>query len=168
MTRKRKPYGVRRIGPEKAERLIRLFKKLGYEEHSKRRMRGKGSHVVLRHPETKKRIVIPVHAGKDVHPELIHGFLKQAGLRRKDYFELLDSIRRGKAAITPGLPSPGVMRRIQPALRPVLFVKADPGWILGAAYGHGVFAAGVEAAAGGGLRGRWRVALQEDAAILPR
>lgn len=92
MTRKRKPYGVRRIGREKAERLIKLFGRLGYVKHSQRRMRGKGSHVVLRHPETKKRIVIPVHPGKEVHPELIQGFLKEAGLERKDYFDLLDSI----------------------------------------------------------------------------
>jgi predicted RNA binding protein YcfA (HicA-like mRNA interferase family) len=92
MPHKRKPYGTRRITPEKAETLIKLFKKLGYEEHSQRRMRGKGSHVVLRHTEIKKRIVIPMHPGKDVHPELIHGFLKEAGLTRKEYFELLDMV----------------------------------------------------------------------------
>ncbi len=92
MTRKRKPYGARKISPEKAERLIKLFNKLGYLEHYQRRMRGKGSHVVLRHPETKKRIVIPVHPGKEVHTDLIRGFLKEASLTRKDYFELLDSI----------------------------------------------------------------------------
>jgi predicted RNA binding protein YcfA (HicA-like mRNA interferase family) len=92
MTRRRKAGGFGRIGPEKAETLIRLFKKLGYEQHYQRRMRGKGSHVVLRHPETKKRVVIPVHPGRDVHPELIRSFLKEAGLTRIEYLELLDSI----------------------------------------------------------------------------
>ena len=92
MPRKRKPFGARKISPEKAERMIKLFSKLGYEEHSQRKMRGKGSHVVLRHPETRKRIVIPVHPGKEIHPELILGFLREAGLSRKNYFELLDSI----------------------------------------------------------------------------
>jgi predicted RNA binding protein YcfA (HicA-like mRNA interferase family) len=92
MTRKRKPHGAMRIGPEKAETLIKLFIKLGYEKHSHRKMRGKGSHLVLRHPVTKKRIVIPLHPGKDVHPELILGFIKEAGISRKEYFELLDSL----------------------------------------------------------------------------
>ena len=39
--------------------------------------------------DKKTRIVIPVHAGKDVKPGLIRAIIKEAGLSRDDFFKLL-------------------------------------------------------------------------------
>jgi predicted RNA binding protein YcfA (HicA-like mRNA interferase family) len=39
--------------------------------------------------DRKTRIVIPVHPGKDVKPGLIRTIIKEAGLSRDDFFNLL-------------------------------------------------------------------------------
>jgi predicted RNA binding protein YcfA (HicA-like mRNA interferase family) len=35
------------------------------------------------------RVVIPLHPGKDVKPGLIRAIIKEAGLKREDFFKLL-------------------------------------------------------------------------------
>ena len=35
------------------------------------------------------RVVIPVHPGKDVKPSLIRVIIKEAGLKREEFFKLL-------------------------------------------------------------------------------
>lgn len=35
------------------------------------------------------RVVIPVHPGKDVKPSLVRAIIKEAGLKREDFFKLL-------------------------------------------------------------------------------
>lgn len=35
------------------------------------------------------RVVIPVHPGKDVKPGLVRAIIKEAGLKREDFFKLL-------------------------------------------------------------------------------
>ncbi|MDG6223014.1 MAG: type II toxin-antitoxin system HicA family toxin [Candidatus Bathyarchaeota archaeon] len=40
--------------------------------------------------DRKTRIVIPVHPGKDIKPQLIRAIIKEAGLSRIDFFKLLN------------------------------------------------------------------------------
>jgi len=35
------------------------------------------------------RIVVPVHLGKDIKPGLIRAIIKEAGLKREEFFKLL-------------------------------------------------------------------------------
>jgi len=42
--------------------------------------------------ERETRIVVPFHPGKDVKPGLIRAIIKEAGLSRKDFIELLKEI----------------------------------------------------------------------------
>jgi len=35
------------------------------------------------------RIVVPVHPGKDIKPGLIRAIIKEAGLKREEFFKLL-------------------------------------------------------------------------------
>jgi predicted RNA binding protein YcfA (HicA-like mRNA interferase family) len=45
-----------------------------------------GSHFVFRHPETGRRVIIPVHH-KELPPGTLLSILKQAGLSRDDLAE---------------------------------------------------------------------------------
>ncbi len=84
MVRRKKPHGGRKIAPEKAERLIAVFRKVGYEV-----IRQRGSHLIMAHPDRNLTLAIPVHRGRMVQPEIIRELLKNAELSRKEYFDLL-------------------------------------------------------------------------------
>ena len=50
-------------------------------------MRQQGSHLTLRHPETRRSTTVPIHRG-DVKPRLVELIIKQAGLTREDFLPL--------------------------------------------------------------------------------
>jgi len=83
MIRKKKPSGGKKLSTEKPARLIKLFQKKGWGID-----RQTGSHVVMVHDENPMLLVIPVHSN-EIQPELIQSLLKQAGISREEYFELL-------------------------------------------------------------------------------
>ncbi len=64
--------------------VIKALKRAGFEER-----RTTGSHVILRHPITKKIIPVPVHSGKDIKRGLLFGIIRQAGLTLDDFKTLL-------------------------------------------------------------------------------
>ncbi len=64
--------------------IIRLLERNGFGI-----IRQKGSHIIMM-DEKGRRIVIPVHPGKDVKPGLIRAIIKEAGLGREDFFKLLE------------------------------------------------------------------------------
>jgi predicted RNA binding protein YcfA (HicA-like mRNA interferase family) len=72
-----------KIKPLPSRRIIKVIEKTGF-----RIVRQKGSHVIMMN-EKGVRIVIPVHPGKDVKPGLVRAIIKEAGLRREDFFKLL-------------------------------------------------------------------------------
>ncbi len=72
-----------RITPIDPYRLIKILAKIGFKP-----IRQKGSHIILM-SEQRIRIVIPVHPGKKIKPSLIRVIIKEAGLMRDEYFELL-------------------------------------------------------------------------------
>lgn len=59
--------------------LLRFLKSKGFIEKRQR-----GSHLVLQHPATKYRAVIPIHPG-DLPKGLLHRILKDAGLTLEEF-----------------------------------------------------------------------------------
>ncbi len=66
------------------DEVVRALKRAGFVVDRQR-----GSHVVLIHPQTRKRVVVPVHAGKIVKPGTLSGILDDAGLSSEDLAQLL-------------------------------------------------------------------------------
>ena len=64
-------------------KLVRVLKCLGFElDHST------GSHFIFYNPKTKKRAVVPYHT-KDLPKGTIVSILKEAGISRKEFEDLL-------------------------------------------------------------------------------
>jgi len=63
---------------------VRALKRAGFVVDRQR-----GSHVILVHAQNRKRIVIPVHAGKIVKPGTLSGILDDAGLSTEEFIALL-------------------------------------------------------------------------------
>ncbi|MGB9914696.1 MAG: type II toxin-antitoxin system HicA family toxin [Candidatus Bathyarchaeales archaeon] len=72
-----------RIKPLPAQKIIKVLEKIGFKV-----IRQKGSHVIMMN-EKGVRVVIPVHPGKDVKPGLIRAIIKEASLKREEFFKLL-------------------------------------------------------------------------------
>lgn len=61
-------------GATTSRQLIRLLKKNGFIEDHRT-----GSHSILYHPQSKRRVVVPFHA-RDLPKGTVHGILKSAGI----------------------------------------------------------------------------------------
>ncbi len=68
----------------KASDLIRVVKQLGFELD-----RQKGSHAIFFRPSDKARVVIPVHAGRDIKPKTLHGIIDNMRITPEEFKELL-------------------------------------------------------------------------------
>jgi len=73
-----------KISPLDSKKLIKTLQKTGFKI-----IRQKGSHLIMM-DDRKTRIVLPVHPGKDIKPQLIRAIIKEAGLSRTDFFKLLN------------------------------------------------------------------------------
>ena len=62
-----------------ARQVVRFLKRKGFVAK-----RQSGAHLVLQHPETKYRTVVPIHPG-DLPKGLLHRILKDAGLSLQDF-----------------------------------------------------------------------------------
>jgi predicted RNA binding protein YcfA (HicA-like mRNA interferase family) len=67
-----------------ARKVIRALKRTGFVED-----RQSGSHLVLIHPETKARTVVPFHAGKSIKEPLLRAIIRDANLSVVEFVELL-------------------------------------------------------------------------------
>jgi len=66
-----------------AAKLVRALRRAGFpKDHQV------GSHLTLIHPQTGRRVVVPMHPG-DLPIGLLHDILKQAGLTGDDLRRLL-------------------------------------------------------------------------------
>lgn len=72
-----------RLPQLKPQELIRALERLGFVKR-----RQTGSHVILRHPETKCMTSVPLHSG-DIKRGLLFGILKQSGISREQLLEVL-------------------------------------------------------------------------------
>ena len=67
----------------KPTELVRLLERLGFQ-----RIRQKGSHLYLRHPDG-RATVIPIHRGEDIPPGLLRSILHDVELTREEFLEYL-------------------------------------------------------------------------------
>lgn len=67
-----------------ARQVIRALKRAGFVAD-----RQKGSHVILLHPVTKTRTVVPFHAGRAIRPSLLQAIVKESGLSTNEFLNLL-------------------------------------------------------------------------------
>ncbi len=63
------------LPPVKAKELVRVAEKLGFKLD-----RQSGSHAIFYRESDKRRVVIPVHAGKDIKPKTLRGIIRDMGL----------------------------------------------------------------------------------------
>ena len=67
----------------KPSELVRILQQLGFE-----RIRQKGSHLYLRHPDG-RATVVPIHRGEDLPPGLLRSILHDIELTREEFLALL-------------------------------------------------------------------------------
>ena len=70
-----------------ARRMVAALRRAGFVER-----RQTGSHLILRHPETRQMAVVPQHTGA-MSAHLTRSILRQAGLTANDLRELLGKKR---------------------------------------------------------------------------
>lgn len=69
----------------KPQQVVRALKQSGFIE-----LRQKGSHLVLYNQATSRRVVIPMHKGKDIKKPLLRKIIEQeAKMSIKEFLELL-------------------------------------------------------------------------------
>jgi predicted RNA binding protein YcfA (HicA-like mRNA interferase family) len=73
-----------KLSPVSPKKLVKVLGFLGYSQ-----VRRKGSHIILEHRETRKITVVPVHSGQEIGVGLLGMILRETGLSREEYFELL-------------------------------------------------------------------------------
>ncbi len=67
-----------------AKDAVRALKRAGFVED-----RQKGSHLVLIHPQTRARVVIPVDSGRTIKEPLLRAIVKDAGMTSEEFIDLL-------------------------------------------------------------------------------
>jgi predicted RNA binding protein YcfA (HicA-like mRNA interferase family) len=67
-----------------ARQVVGALKRAGFVEDRQR-----GSHLVLIHPETKARTVVPVHPGHTIKGPLVRAIIRDANLTVGQFLELL-------------------------------------------------------------------------------
>jgi predicted RNA binding protein YcfA (HicA-like mRNA interferase family) len=67
-----------------ARKVVRALKSAGFVEDRQR-----GSHLMLIHPESKARTVVPVHPGHTIKDPLLRGIIRDANLSVDQFIELL-------------------------------------------------------------------------------
>jgi predicted RNA binding protein YcfA (HicA-like mRNA interferase family) len=71
------------LKPQPALKVIKALSKLGFKI-----VRKHGSHVVLKHPDG-RLTVVPVHAGEEIGTGLLNKIIKDTGLTKEEFLELL-------------------------------------------------------------------------------
>lgn len=67
-----------------AKDVVRALKQAGFIED-----RQKGSHLVLIHPLSKARTVVPIHTGKTIKKSLLHAIITDTRLTTDEFLNLL-------------------------------------------------------------------------------
>jgi len=72
-----------RLGPAKPGEVIRKLRRLGFEGPF-----GGGRHVFMRHPETRFKIPVSVHKGRDIPVGTLAKIIELAGVSVEEWLEL--------------------------------------------------------------------------------
>ncbi|MDQ1254847.1 MAG: hypothetical protein QG646_4117 [Euryarchaeota archaeon] len=75
-----------RIVPLPAKKVVKALEKVGFQP-----VRQKGSHLFLEHLDG-RTTVLPIHSNKDLKVNLINKILKDAGISRDEWVELINSL----------------------------------------------------------------------------
>lgn len=76
---------MKKLPSLKAREVIKVLKKLGFEED-----RQKGSHLILINYFLHKRTVVPVHSGKDIRKSLLKKIVvEDAGITIDEFLKFL-------------------------------------------------------------------------------
>ena len=67
-----------------ANELIRALKKLGFEES-----RSSGSHRIYKNIGGSKRIIVPYHSGKIIHPKIVRDAIKVCNITLEEFTGML-------------------------------------------------------------------------------
>lgn len=68
-----------------SQKVIKALKRSGFVEDRQR-----GSHLILIHRNTKRRVVVPVHPGKTLKKPLLQSIIEQdAGLTIEEFLKLV-------------------------------------------------------------------------------
>lgn len=67
-----------------AKKIVRALKTAGFTED-----RQKGSHLVLIHPKTRARTVVPIHLGRTLKKSLVHTIISDAKLTVEEFLKLV-------------------------------------------------------------------------------
>jgi predicted RNA binding protein YcfA (HicA-like mRNA interferase family) len=67
-----------------ARKVIRALRRAGFIED-----RQKGSHLILIHPQTKARTVVPIHGGRTIKEPLLRAIVRDANLTVDEFIALL-------------------------------------------------------------------------------
>ncbi len=72
-----------RLRPLPPEKVIKVLEKVGFQKE-----RQEGSHVILKHPDSRVTIV-PVHKGEDIGKGLLRKIIKDARLSREEFLKFV-------------------------------------------------------------------------------
>jgi predicted RNA binding protein YcfA (HicA-like mRNA interferase family) len=72
-----------RLRPEGPREVVRKLRRLGFEGPF-----GGGKHLLVRHPETRVKIPIPVHKGRDIPVGTLRTIIRLAGSTVQEWKEL--------------------------------------------------------------------------------
>jgi predicted RNA binding protein YcfA (HicA-like mRNA interferase family) len=67
-----------------ARRVVRALKRVGFVEDRQR-----GSHLILVHPTTRARTVVPIHPGKPIKEPLLRAIIRDARLSIDEFLGLV-------------------------------------------------------------------------------
>ncbi len=72
-----------KLNPEKPRAVVQKLQRLGYEGPF-----GGGKHVFMRHPNSKLKIPVPIHQGRDLPTGTLRATLRRAGISVEQWLEL--------------------------------------------------------------------------------
>ncbi len=75
---------MKKLTPLPAERVIKVLEKIGFVP-----VRQRGSHIILKN-ETGTMIVVPNHPGEEIGRGLLMKIIKQAGITKEKFLELVE------------------------------------------------------------------------------
>ena len=72
-----------KLTPAKPRIIVKKLRRLGFEGPF-----GGGRHVVMRHPETRIKIPVPMHKGKDMPIGTLRAIIRQANVSVEEWLAL--------------------------------------------------------------------------------
>ncbi len=74
---------TKRLKPLPSETIIKVLENIGF-----RKIRQRGSHIFMEHPDG-RTTVVPFHRGEDVGRGLLRKIIRDTGLTREEFLNLL-------------------------------------------------------------------------------